>query len=185
MHVHWSWYFFLSAEPCTLHSQYQWGQPLCYHRHQTLWGISLKCRCCAVLTKMLDVPCWQTDIFHEERTFIPTMCTRQHMLAWNSCCKFPCFIFYHIKYNWHLNFSFHAYRVNSMFCFMKVTVLGSPETLACVVHVYYLSFCCLPLWTFASATLNLFVTLQLFIFSVSLLSFKLAYNCAWSHLDFF
>jgi hypothetical protein len=34
-----------------LHSQYQWGQ--CYHRHQTLWGISLKCRCCAVLTKML------------------------------------------------------------------------------------------------------------------------------------
>lgn len=109
------------------------------------------------------------------------------MLAWNLWCKFACFIFYHIRYNWYLSFSFHAYIVNSMFFFLKVTVLGSTETLAFVVRVYHLSFCCLRLWTFASETLYLLVTLQLFIFSVWLLSisFKLAYNCAWSHLDFF
>ena len=123
----------------------------------------------------------------KRETFIPIICTHQHMLAWNLCCKFPCFIFYYIKYNWRLSFSFHVYRVNFMFCFLKVTVLGSTETLACVVHVYYLSFCCLPLWTFASETPYLLVTLHLFIFSVWLLSiiFKLAYICAWSHLDFF
>jgi len=123
----------------------------------------------------------------KRETFIPTVCTHQHMLAWNLCCRFPCFIFYHIKYNWHLSFSFHVYRVNSMFCFLKVTVLGSTETLACVVHVYYLFFCCLPLWTFASETPYLLVILQLFNFWVWLLSiiFKLAYSCAWSHLDFF
>lgn len=73
-----------------------------------------------------------------------------------------------------------------MFCFLKVTALGSTERLACV-HVYYLSFCCLPLWTFASEAPYLLVTLQLLIFSVWLLSiiFKLAYSCALSHLDFF
>jgi hypothetical protein len=136
--------------------------------------------------------CWmflddKLTFFMKRELLIPTMCTHQHMLAWNLCCTFPCFIFYHIKYNWHLSFSLHAYRVNSVFCFLKVTVLVSTETLACIVYVYYLSFCCLPLWTFASETLNLLVTLKLFIFSVWLLciSFKLVYNCAWSHLDFF
>jgi len=125
--------------------------------------------------------------FMKREIFIPTMYTHQHMLAWNLCCKFPCFILYHIRYNWHLSFAFRAYILNSVFCFLKVTVLGFTETLAFVVRVYYLSFCCLPLWTFTSETLYLLVTLQLFIFSVWLLSisFKLAYNCAWSHLDFF
>jgi hypothetical protein len=86
--------------------------------------------------------CWmfladKPTFFMKREIFIPTMCTHQHMLAWNLCCKFRCFIFYHIKCNWHLSFSFRAYRVNSMFCFLKVTVLGSTETLA-GVHVYLL-----------------------------------------------
>lgn len=151
--VHWSCCFCLSAEPCTLHSQYQWGQPLCYHGHQTVWGILLKCRYRAVLTKILDVSFWQVKFFMKRKLLIPTICTHQHMLAWNLCCRFPCLIFYHVKYDWYLSLSFHA------FFFLKVTVLGSTETFACDVHVYYLSFCCLPLWTFASETLNLIVIL--------------------------
>jgi hypothetical protein len=104
--------------------------------------------------------CWmfladKLMFFMKREIFIRTMCTHQHMLAWNLWCKFACFILYHIRYNWYLSFSFHAYIVNSMFSFLKVTVLESTETLAFVVRVYHLSFCCLPLWTFAPETLYL------------------------------
>jgi hypothetical protein len=180
------------------------GSPFLLNSVHFILSTSGGSHCVIIDIKLYEVFLWSVDavqcsqkcrmsladkltFFMKREIFIPTMCTHQHMLAWNLCCKFTCFIFYHIRYNWYLSFSFHAYIVNSMFFFLKVTVLGSTETLPFVVHVYHLSFCCSPLWIFASETLYLLVTLQLFIFSMWLLSssFKLAYNYAWSNLDFF
>jgi hypothetical protein len=114
----------------------------------SLWGFSPQCRCHAVLTKMLlDVPFWQTVYSHNTYTQKP-------VLAQNLCHMFPCFIFYHIKYNWHFIFSFHAYRRNSVFSFLKwqcLCLLEHLHVLCMFVTCPFVACLCghllLKLWT--------------------------------------
>lgn len=111
------------------------------------------------LQSVVAVQCWQKcwmslsdklKFIMKREPFIPTICTHQHMLAWILFCKFPCFIFYHFIHT------------ESVPCSVSWKWLfGSTATLACVVHVYYWSFCCylfgnllLKLWACCNAVIH-------------------------------